>query len=114
MPWYVSWDPTPPNGWMGSIYSLPHTSSRWTEINNFLSMGAPDSPMRTGHGTVYCSVTATSVDRWIRPLPHFGHLAHRTVRCNLMIVGLADVVGADCGPTVGQACGWHTGQSGAH
>jgi hypothetical protein len=42
MPWYVAWSPTPSNGRLGGIYSLPHTSSRWTESNSFLSTGTPD------------------------------------------------------------------------
>jgi hypothetical protein len=39
----------------GGIYS-PHTSSRWTESNNFLSMGTPDILVCTGHTlfTVRC------------------------------------------------------------
>jgi hypothetical protein len=32
-----------------------------------------------GQYTVHCPVPAMSVDCWIRPLPPFGHLAHRTV-----------------------------------
>jgi hypothetical protein len=32
-------------GW-GGIYSLPHTSSHWIESSNFLSTGAPDSPVQ--------------------------------------------------------------------
>jgi hypothetical protein len=41
---------------VGGIYSLPHTSSRWIESNNFLSMGTPDSPVHTWHTlfTVWC------------------------------------------------------------
>jgi hypothetical protein len=31
-------------------------------------MGTPDSPVRTGHGTVQCPVPATSVARWSRLL----------------------------------------------
>ena len=40
-------------------------SSRWTESNNFLSTGAPDSLVCTGPGTVYCLVPATSVDHYL-------------------------------------------------
>jgi hypothetical protein len=29
-----------------------------------LSSGAPDSPVRTGQGTVHCLVPATSAERW--------------------------------------------------
>jgi hypothetical protein len=93
MPWYVSWAPTTPNGRLGGIYNLPHTSSHWTKSNNSLSMGAPDSPVQPLF-PVRCS--AMSVDRWIRLLPPFSHLAHRTVQCDLMTVGLADVAGTDC------------------
>jgi hypothetical protein len=32
---------------VGGIYSLPHTSSRWTESSSFLSTGAPDMAMFT-------------------------------------------------------------------
>jgi hypothetical protein len=41
---------------VGGIYSLPHTSSRWTESSSFLLMGTPDNPVRTGHTlfTVRC------------------------------------------------------------
>jgi hypothetical protein len=35
MPWYVSWAPTPPNGRLGGIYSLPHNYSRWIEVAAF-------------------------------------------------------------------------------
>jgi hypothetical protein len=49
---------------VGGIYSLPHTSSRWTESSSFLLTGTPDSPVRIGQGTVHCPVPATSADRW--------------------------------------------------
>jgi hypothetical protein len=41
-----------------------HSYSRWTESSSFLSMGAPDSPVYTGHDTVHCLVPTTSADRW--------------------------------------------------
>jgi hypothetical protein len=47
---------------------------------SFLSMGAPDSPVRTGHDTVQCRVPATSVAHWSRPLDSSALVAHRTVR----------------------------------
>jgi hypothetical protein len=37
------------------IASTPPTS-RWTESSSFLSSGAPDSPVHTGHCTVACPV----------------------------------------------------------
>jgi hypothetical protein len=51
------------DGW-SCIYSPPHQYSYWTESNNFLSTGAPDSPVPTRHGTVLCLVSATLADRW--------------------------------------------------
>jgi hypothetical protein len=41
--WCVAWACLSPNGRLGDIYSLLHTSSRWTESSSFLSMGTPDS-----------------------------------------------------------------------
>jgi hypothetical protein len=55
----------------------------------FLSTGAPDSPMHTGHGTVHCLVLPSqpTVGVWSsRPLDPPTPMAHRTVQ-------------------------WHTGQS---
>jgi hypothetical protein len=53
------------HGWLGVIYSLPHTSSRWTESNNFLLTDAPDSPCN------HCSLSGAlphqptiGSDRW--------------------------------------------------
>jgi hypothetical protein len=79
MPWYVAWAPTPPNDRLGGIYSLPHTSSRWTEMSSFLSTDAAD---------IHCSLSGAShisrllgsvaVDRWIQPLPRLSG-AHRMV-----------------------------------
>jgi hypothetical protein len=46
---------------VGGIYSPNHYSSCWLFC---LSMGTPDSPVRTGHSTVHCLVCATSADRW--------------------------------------------------
>jgi hypothetical protein len=70
---------------VGGIYSPNHYSSRWL---GFLSTGAPDSPVRTRHGTVQCPVPAMLVVHWIRPLDSLALVVHRTVR-------------------------WHNGQSGA-
>jgi hypothetical protein len=50
-------------GWVVFIGPNP-ISSRWTESNNFLSTGTPDSPVRTGQGTIHCPVPVTSADRW--------------------------------------------------
>jgi hypothetical protein len=54
-------------GWRG-IYSLPLTSSSWTESCSFLSLGAPDSPVHTGHvrcpGHVSQPLRAAAADRW--------------------------------------------------
>ena len=87
MPWYVSWALTPPNDRLGAIYSLPHTSSCWTESSNFLSTGTPDSPVRTRHtcslsGACHVSrlLNSVAVDHWIRPLTRLSG-AHRTIRC---------------------------------
>jgi hypothetical protein len=44
---------------VGGIYSPNHYSSRWLSS---LSTGTSDSPVRTGHCTVHCSVCAMSVD----------------------------------------------------
>jgi hypothetical protein len=46
---------------VGGIYSLNHYSSHWLFC---LSMGTPDSPVRTRHRTVHCPVHAISPDRW--------------------------------------------------
>jgi hypothetical protein len=110
--WYVAWAHFSPNGRSGGVYSLPHTSSRWTESSSFLLTGTPDSLVHTEHGTVHCPVPSTStVDHWIhRPLWSTGQfgatfwpsltfwafltpslvdrwlwagLVHRTVRCTL-------------------------------
>jgi hypothetical protein len=90
---------------VGGIYSLPHTSSRWTESSSFLLMGTPDNPVRTGHTlfTVRClprqltiavysnrllDPTITETVRCCRPrAPVVGlsaqtvWVSHRTVRC---------------------------------
>jgi hypothetical protein len=46
---------------VGGIYSHNHYSSRWLCS---LSMGTPDSLVRTGHSTVHCLVRAMSADHW--------------------------------------------------
>jgi hypothetical protein len=48
---------------VGVFFSLPHTTSRWTESNSFLLTGAPNSPVYTGQAlfTVRCPVM--SADR---------------------------------------------------
>jgi hypothetical protein len=47
--------------WLGGIYSPNHYFSRWM---CFLSMGAPDIPVRTRHPIGHCPVPATSADHW--------------------------------------------------
>jgi hypothetical protein len=52
------------NGLVGVAFiALNHPYSRWLESSNFLSTGAPGSPVPTGQGIVYCPVPATSADR---------------------------------------------------
>jgi hypothetical protein len=48
-------------GGFGCIYSPNHII---TVGCSFLSTGAPDSPVRTGHDIVHRLVPTTSVDRW--------------------------------------------------
>jgi hypothetical protein len=43
---------------------------------SFLSTDAPDSPVHTGHSTVQCLVSATSVACWSRPLDSPALVAH--------------------------------------
>jgi hypothetical protein len=43
---------------------LNNSYSCWIESSSFLSMGAPDSPVYTGHDVVHCPVPATSIDHW--------------------------------------------------
>jgi hypothetical protein len=50
-------------GW-GGIYRPNPISSRWTENNNFLLTGVPNSQVHTGQGTVHYPVLASSADRW--------------------------------------------------
>jgi hypothetical protein len=71
--------------WLEGIYSPNHNSSHWLCS---LSTGTPDSPVRTVHGTVQCSVPAMSVAHWSWPLDSPALVAQRTVW-------------------------WHNGQSGA-
>jgi hypothetical protein len=57
-------------------------------------MGAPNSPVRTGHGIVHCLVPATSADRWGLEQSTVGSVcpcgapdspvAHMIVRCDLL------------------------------
>jgi hypothetical protein len=69
--------------WLGYIYSPNQHSSHWLSS---LSMGTPDSSVRTGHCTVHCPVRAMSVDRWglellfVEVVYPFGA---PTVRCDL-------------------------------
>jgi hypothetical protein len=59
---------------------------------SFLSMGALDSPVRTGHDTIQCPVPTTSVARWNRPLDSSALMAHRTVRCNLTSLTISELL----------------------
>jgi hypothetical protein len=72
------------------------------EIERSLSMGTPDNPVRTRHDTVYCSVRATSTDRWgskqltvdvVCPCgTPDSPVAHRTVRCYLTSQTVPDLL----------------------
>jgi hypothetical protein len=62
---------------VGGIYSPNHYSSRWL---GFLSTGTPNSLVRTRHDTIQCSVPATSVARWSRPLDSPALVVHQVVR----------------------------------
>jgi hypothetical protein len=68
---------------VGGIYSLPNTSSRWTESGSFLSTGTPDSPARTRHTlfSVWCLPCQSTVGVCSsRPLdPTVSHI----VKCTL-------------------------------
>jgi hypothetical protein len=104
-------------GW-GYLKS-PHNYSRWTESNNFLSTGAPDSPVHIGHAlfTVWCPghvsrpLGSAAVDRWFRPLPdcpvHNG-LSSATPRERPLWASLRRVPGVPLDSPV------HTGQSIIH
>jgi hypothetical protein len=67
MPWYVAWDLTHENGWLGCIYSPQHNCSRWRKA--VALCGTPDSPVvhRTTHCSVSCAPSrcpAMAGDRW--------------------------------------------------
>jgi hypothetical protein len=66
---------------VGGIYSLPHTSSRWTKINIFLSTGALDSPMHNGHALFIVRCRATSANRWSLQQSTVGSDHCQTVWC---------------------------------
>jgi hypothetical protein len=78
--------------WLGGIYIPNHYSSCWVSS---LSAGTPDSPVCTEHVTVHCPVHATSADCWglEQSTVDFAcpcgapdsPVAHRTVRCDLII-----------------------------
>jgi hypothetical protein len=71
---------------------------------SFLSMGAPNSPVHTGHDTVPCSVHATPVARWIRlPLWCTGQSSatldspvRPDRRCLFLTSDVSDLVAVDC------------------
>jgi hypothetical protein len=84
---------------------------------NFLSVGAPDSPVhhRTLSGARFPSKNGTVDVAVLEPLAHRTLSgAHRTVRCPHMTVGSATRHARIALPTVGSADRWLTGQSGAH
>jgi hypothetical protein len=77
---------------LGGIYSPNHYSSCWLCS---LSTDTPDSPVRTGHCIVHCLVHATSVDRWgleQLTLNLSVLVAHRTVRCDLTLHTVSDLL----------------------
>jgi hypothetical protein len=81
---------------VGVIFIGPnHISSRWTESSSFLSTGALDSLVHTGHGIVHYPVPATSVNRWIRPLPRLSS-AHRIVWCYSQRAPVCGPLYVDC------------------
>jgi hypothetical protein len=99
MTWYVSWAHTPPNGWLGVFIVSPTLLAVGQKTATFCQRA--HQTVRCGH----CSLSgAYHVNRpldptvpTLRPLGTVdGPVAHRTVRCDLMTVGLADVDGADC------------------
>jgi hypothetical protein len=63
-----------------------------------LSMGTPNSLVRTGHCTVHYPVHATSANRW---------------GLELFIIEVASPFGAADSLVVQRTVWWHTGQSGA-
>jgi hypothetical protein len=77
---------------VGGIYSPNHYSSHWLTS---LSMGTPDSPVRTEHNTIHCPVCATSTDCSGLELlivevacpcgAPDSPVAHWIVRCDLML-----------------------------
>jgi hypothetical protein len=78
--------------WLGGIYSLQPLLSRWLTL---MLLAHRTVRWCTGHDTVHCSVSATSVDRWglelltvevFYPLAApDSPVAHRTVRCVLTL-----------------------------
>jgi hypothetical protein len=71
MPWYVAWSPTPLNGRLGGIYSLPHNYSHWIEEAAFCRR--VDRTVRCTPDKHYSlsGALAMSADRWVcssRPL----------------------------------------------
>ena len=84
---------------------------------SFLSGGAPDSPVHTGHCPVpdfFPSVAKPTVGSFGAVGAPDMSGAHRTVRCLHLAVGSATCPAQITRPTVGPADRWLTGQSGAH
>jgi hypothetical protein len=80
----------------GDFYRLQPPYGRWTESDNFLSTGTPDSPVCTGHYTVHCPVcvprqSPVGVDRWIRlPSSALDSLVQLTFSCRFCSTVLSD------------------------
>jgi hypothetical protein len=107
---------------VGDIYSLPHTSSRWTESSSFLSTGAPDSPVHTGQALFTMRCPATSADRWSLQQSTVGSNRCLTVQCTpdspvlqpkSVVVGLSALTVRLSHKTVWCTPGMHCALSGA-
>jgi hypothetical protein len=119
MPWYVAWAPTPLNGRLGGIYSLPPNYSRWTESCCFCRRAR-----RTVRCTpdMHCSLSgalATSSDHWGLQQSTVGSDRCQIVRCtpdSPVHTGQSSATARGrlvTGPSA-QTARCSTGQSGAH
>jgi hypothetical protein len=88
-------------------------SSCWTESSSFLSTSVPDSPVRTGQGTVHCPVPATSADRWVCSSGPLDPTVTQTVWCTPNSPMLQPG-GTYLWAPLRRLSGCPTGQSGAH
>jgi hypothetical protein len=99
IPWYVSSAPTPPNGRLGGIYSLPTLLGVGQKAATFCREA--HRTVRCGHcllsGVCHVSRPLDPTVATLRPLgtPN-SPVAHQTVRCDSMTVGLSNVADADC------------------